>query len=81
MSPYLRSAALSALSVSPLRTPGVSPGVKALLARELEGAKTLKQNKPIFRECHGRKPVGIYNVSPRRPPLNLTFSPQGRRKG
>ena len=50
--------------MSPLRTPGVSPGVKALLARELEGAKTLKQNKLIFRKCHGRKPVGIYQVTP-----------------
>jgi len=34
--------------------------VKALLARDLEAAKTPKQNKLIFRKCHGRKPVGIY---------------------
>jgi hypothetical protein len=46
--------------VSPLRTPGVSPGVKALLAWEFEGAKTLNQNKLFFCKCHGRQPVGIY---------------------
>ena len=39
-------------------------GGKALLARELEGAKTLKQNTLIFRKCHGRKPVGIYAPLP-----------------
>jgi hypothetical protein len=59
--PPMGAACSFCLSVSPLRTPGVSPGVKALLARELEGAKTLKQNKLIFRKCHGRKPVGIYS--------------------
>ena len=45
-----------------LRTTGVSPWVKALLAREFEGAKTLKENRMIFRKCHGRKPVGIYST-------------------
>jgi len=60
MSNYLRQCSGDHLPVSPLRTPGVSPGVKALLAREFEGAKTLNQNKLIFCKCHGRQPVGIY---------------------
>ncbi len=33
------------LSEAALRTTGVSPWVKALLAREFEGAKTLKQEE------------------------------------
>ncbi len=35
--------------------------MKALLARESEGAKTLRYDIIIFRcKCHGRKPVGLY---------------------
>ena len=37
--------------------------MKALLARESEGAKTLRYDIIIFRcKCHGRKPVGIYLI-------------------
>ena len=49
----LSQAVVLALSNPRLRTPGVSPGVKAS-----EGGEVL--NYGTFHKCHGREPVGIY---------------------